>query len=837
MSDTVTSAKMLFALLGRDPDEHVALCHQAPGGEFTTAMTTVGRLPDQAARMVEGRCIWYSVNPLRSGIPRGKRGSATDVVGLTALYEDLDVKEGGLPSWEACRAVIDDAADILGTPATAIVNSGHGLQPYWPISDARWDWADDEVRNEAASILQRWHQLMLMIAAKHGGGLDGCGNDIARVLRLPGTVNCKNNERVPVTVEYPAGARALTMAEIVKVLDLYNIPRTPIRLRGEKVSVHADWSWAEETCSYVRGMIKGWSEDRPHKRHNWLLSQATRLHAAHRNGCIAETDFDAAVDALEDAFSALIDDGVRPAQVGEFDNALRDMLVKAEAETDEEIADELGGHDHDGGPALLIDDTTGATPTPDVDPCTVEQAVKRFRGWLGESYDTDSMLVTAAAAVVQRMMGDPLWLLIVSGSGNAKTETVNSLSGAGAKAISTLTGGAALLSATGKRDRAKNATGGLLREFPNGVLVIKDVTSILSMRHEARGELIGALREVYDGQWTRGFGADGGNTLEWSGRITVVGAVTTAWDEHHAVIASCGDRFVLCRTDSNDERGRKASARKALSNTGSEKQMRAELAATVGGLVAGADLDVADTPDEVTDEIMSLADVATVMRTAVISDYRGDVIDVHAQEAPTRFAKQLLQLHRGLLAIGVDPQHSMRIVRRIAVDSMPPDRVAAMRAVLARPDSTSYRLALDLDKPRNSVDRSLQRLNAVGLVSVVKSDYDDAHGFTSQRHDAWRWTPSTRWRDEVTAVLQVRPEKSHPLFSDGERDGERVSNEREEQESFPDEQKCRSGAQPETNEDRSGASGRGLPCVICAVRNACTDAGHCYSCMTASAAS
>lgn len=55
-----------------------------------------------------------------------------------------------------------------------------------------------------------------------------------------------------------------------------------------------------------------------------------------------------------------------------------------------------------------------------------------FHRWLGDEYDdaaVDMVLVTAA---VERLDGDPLWTLLLSGSGNAKTETVQALYDAGA---------------------------------------------------------------------------------------------------------------------------------------------------------------------------------------------------------------------------------------------------------------------------------------------------------------------------------------------------------------------------------------------------------------------
>jgi hypothetical protein len=144
-----------------------------------------------------------------------------------------------------------------------------------------------------------------------------------------------------------------------------------------------------------------------------------------------------------------------------------------------------------------------------------------------------------------------------------------------------------LLSASPKKSRAKTATGGLLRKIgERGILVVKDVTTLLSSDRNMRGMVLAALREIHDGRWERNVGTDGGQTLTWTGRIVIVGAVTTAWDTAHGVIAALGDRFVLIRIDSNVSRQK--SGTQAIGNTGSETQMREELAAAVGGLIANA---------------------------------------------------------------------------------------------------------------------------------------------------------------------------------------------------------------------------------------------------------
>lgn len=379
---------------------------------------------------------------------------------------------------------------------------------------------------------------------------------------------------------------------------------------------------------------------------------------------------------------------------------------------------------------------TVTEPTPPALPVPLTDAHTVFRRWLGDDYDTDTIDAALATVAVERLDGDPLWLLIISGSGNAKTETVLALDGIGAIVTSSLSSEAALLSATPKRERAKTATGGLLRRIgDHGVLVIKDVTSILSMDRNTRSQVLAALREVYDGRWCREVGAEGGRIIDWTGRIAVIGAVTTAWDAAHAVIASMGDRFVLVRADSTT--GRQAAGRQAISNTGDETRMRAELAAAAAGVIAGMSCEPITLTTTETERLLAAADLVTLARTGVEFDYRGDVIDAHAPEMPTRFAKQLAQVVRGSAAIGMNRADAMRLAIRCARDSMPPLRLAIIDDIAEHPRSTPTEVRKRLGKPRATVDRQLQALHILGVADLEEIEVMGPFGKT-QTH--WHYS-------------------------------------------------------------------------------------------------
>lgn len=344
---------------------------------------------------------------------------------------------------------------------------------------------------------------------------------------------------------------------------------------------------------------------------------------------------------------------------------------------------------------------------------------RAYRKWLGDGYDLDVLDAVLCTAAAGRLDGDPPWVQVVGGSGHAKTETVVPLAGAGAFVVSTISGEAALLSGTSARDRAKDATGGMLRAIgDSGVLIIKDFTSVLSMNRDTRALVLAALREIYDGQWSRNVGTDGGKTLRWSGRLVLIGAVTTAWDSAHQVVATMGDRFVVVRLPSTNAPRREA-GRQAMRNVSSENTMRAELSESVAGVLGAIEPGACPVlADSDLDELLDLADVVTRARTPVERDFRGDPAWAHALEMPTRFAKQLVQITRGGIVLGMTRDHALAVAARCARDSMPPLRQALLGWVACHPGTILADVVKGVQMPRRTVDRTLQELHLLGLLHV-----------------------------------------------------------------------------------------------------------------------
>lgn len=171
--------------------------------------------------------------------------------------------------------------------------------------------------------------------------------------------------------------------------------------------------------------------------------------------------------------------------------------------------------------------------------------------------DPSPLYVLMGAVAANCLTGNPVWLMLIGPPSCGGTVLLQTLMGLGrVYAAGSITGPAALLSGTGRRDVAKDATGGLFKQVePKGMLVFKDFTSILTLPREPMGLVLDAFRNAYDGSWTRPVGTDGARNLMWKGKLAVVAKCTPAIDSHHGVTANLGERWIYYRYASSDGYG------------------------------------------------------------------------------------------------------------------------------------------------------------------------------------------------------------------------------------------------------------------------------------------
>ncbi|HSS23988.1 MAG TPA: DUF3854 domain-containing protein [Mycobacterium sp.] len=363
-------------------------------------------------------------------------------------------------------------------------------------------------------------------------------------------------------------------------------------------------------------------------------------------------------------------------------------------------------------------------PKPDpATPVSLDDALAVFGRWLHID-DSAPVIVTAATVVANLTEGDPVWTLLVGPPSGGKTEILSSLLGLPYIVPTATITEAALLSGSPQRERTKDATGGLMRQIGDfGILLAKDFTSVLSQNYDTAKRAMSALREIYDGRWDRPVGTDGAKVLHWHGKCGFVGGVTPSYDRYYSIVNTLGDRYALLRMPEVDPAKQ---ARAALAQAEHEKQMRAELAEAMTGLIASADQTLIHTPldEQCTIRLVRLATFAVRTRTGIDRDgYTGDLQVIPQVEGPARLIKALRRLYGALLSIGVDTDTCWTVVTRIAIDCAPGMRVPYMQLLLSNNADTWQRtaeIAENVGMVTKTASRALDDLMLLGIVDRRK---------------------------------------------------------------------------------------------------------------------
>jgi len=373
--------------------------------------------------------------------------------------------------------------------------------------------------------------------------------------------------------------------------------------------------------------------------------------------------------------------------------------------------------------------------------------------------DAGAVEVVLATVVANRMRGAPVWTLLVGPPGSGKTEALRLLNadqipdGDGGRVaiadvfcVSTFTE-AGLLSASPSRDPA--ATGGLLAEIGSGpgVLVFRDLTTMLTKVGNRDHSLLDLLREVHDGSYVRRAGSRGGRTFAWRGKAGALGAVTEEIDRHHNIVAAMGPRFLYWRMPRLNAAQRLDQGRAALATAGHEDATRSQLVTVTARFLGGIDVpdEAPPLPADVADRLLHASDVAAQARSAVIRDpSTHDVEAVDDPEATTRMLAGLRLLYAAFVVIGADEAEAWRVTAKLAWDSIPKPRRLALDVLWAQPVGVLTRTGLVADAiglEFAPTKRALGDLAAHGLVERHSAD-----------HGEHQWSLAPWCHERLTAI-------------------------------------------------------------------------------------
>jgi len=166
--------------------------------------------PEAAAEAAMERCgsnenVFLGMGLVRGLETSGRRGRRDDIVAITGLWGDVDIGSADVPKRCALPRSTEEAvalAGAIGVAPSLIVHSGHGIQPYWLFAEP-WFLPDESERARAADAVRGWVLTLQGLARDRGWAIDPVG-DLARVMRVAGTMNFKCPERpVPARLILP----------------------------------------------------------------------------------------------------------------------------------------------------------------------------------------------------------------------------------------------------------------------------------------------------------------------------------------------------------------------------------------------------------------------------------------------------------------------------------------------------------------------------------------------------------------------------------------------------------------------------------------------------------
>jgi hypothetical protein len=266
----VTPLEFLTQLWQYKPEEQFVLIWTTPG-KRSRWFTDIPSAADYVTSINGDRDVYVGVGLSKADYGPARRCKSDEISGLCGIGVDLDVKSeahGNKPLPPA----IDDALSILPPtlPPSILVGTGNGVHAWWLFKEPLL-FDTDEDRKRATSVLARWHTMLRLRAAIHGWAYDRL-SDLARILRIPGTLNHKDpNNRKKVAV-LSATDHRYNVSDFEELLDDSGIPdpEAEEKTRREWAERFADRPLVIDLSARIaQQLLDEWISQDPRFRNTW----------------------------------------------------------------------------------------------------------------------------------------------------------------------------------------------------------------------------------------------------------------------------------------------------------------------------------------------------------------------------------------------------------------------------------------------------------------------------------------------------------------------------------------------------------------------------------------
>jgi hypothetical protein len=162
---------------------------------------------------------------------------------ISGLWSDIDIADA-VHKKKNLAPTVEDARTVLFPefPPSILLHSGGGLQAWWLFKEP-WSLQTEEEARKAGALATRWIRGIRARAAARGWDIDSVG-DLTRVLRVPGTCNCKIPGQPRSVQLIEINDRRYNPSEMDEYLDMIGAERVSPKvvhvMPGEKLEYSSD---------------------------------------------------------------------------------------------------------------------------------------------------------------------------------------------------------------------------------------------------------------------------------------------------------------------------------------------------------------------------------------------------------------------------------------------------------------------------------------------------------------------------------------------------------------------------------------------------------------------
>ena len=385
--------------------------------------------------------------------------------------------------------------------------------------------------------------------------------------------------------------------------------------------------------------------------------------------------------------------------------------------------------------------------------------LKDFRKGLHFNKDMeDTLLITLATVISNRIPGDPLWVYIVGPPGCGKSMVLQSFMNANHCVFRSKLTATSFISGMKQEDGSDPS---LLAQLNEQTLLIKDFTAVKSMPIVVQEHLYGILRDAYDGNVLVEYG-NGVKRNYPDVHFSIIAGITDI--VHGDNRAALGERFLKVEMIPSDkEYDQEAQIRASIANVVNNVKAEASLKDCVEAFVHHLDNtftldDLPDVPNWVIDRVVSLCQIVGRLRSTVLRERNEDVSYRPRPEIGTRLANQLIKLGRacalvsGKKAIDKDIYRMMEKVAFSTAHGWHSEIVREM--VYYKRGVTVEKLSDILQISLSSVQRRLSDLQELKIVQYEKKSGQKRRGRPT---NVWTLTESMllHWDKAKVGIARI----------------------------------------------------------------------------------